>query len=429
MKIILLSLALSMICFILSIGQDYNGTFLLKTDEADLTLRLQEGTGGVITGTLESTKGAAYQLQGEVQEGVAMGVCSDNQSGVYFEAYLDGNNLSLGLIEPDQFNMPDYNTARYFVFEKQGNSGSKPSQANSKDKMMEQQPATIAGPPADNSRQTSAGIQHPAVNSSPPATGSSNIGTNEAGDPSWGWKFALPQGWKSQKNNDGIFLGHNTIAGLIIVLPHMSENMQQLQQEMLKGINEEGNYLQLKGSLESVGNGMLGGEYSGMMDGTQVNARGIGTLSPFGGGAVVIAVTTPEKYGSDIKNIAGTIAKNMVYFKPAGEELIPYFAGKWTGFTKNTSTYISLYPDGRYGELYESSYSGELSGGGNWGTAGQNDRGGRWTVRGNKEQGQIIIKLNNGNEIIYNYRVHVENGTIYSSEYYFNGSLYSKQRF
>lgn len=418
MKTTFFSLCFSLFLFSVSVAQSYNGTYQLITDEATLTLVLQEVSGGIITGTLSSTKGVAYQVQGEISDGVAMGVCSDQQSGLYFEAYLEESELSMGLIEPDEFNMPDYNTARYFVFEKQDQD----AQVETPNVQPQAEQARTLVQPQSPEVQSRQNQSQTNTSSSP------DISTKEAGDPIWGWKFRPPGGWQFQKNQEGIFLGHNTIAGLIMVLPHMSANMQEMQQEMIKGISEEGNYLSLSGNLTSPGDGMLEGEYSGVMDGAQVKARGIGTLSPYGGGAFIIAVTTPDKYGNEIQNTAGAIAQSLTYFKPVGGELMPHFAGKWTNYTKNTSTWITLFPDGRYGEQYESSYSGNLSGGGNWGTAGQNDRGGRWTVKGSKEQGQIIVRLNNGNELIYNYRVHSKNGQTYYTEYFFNGDLYGKSR-
>ena len=53
---------------------------------------------------------------------------------------------------------------------------------------------------------------------------------------------------------------------------------------------------------------------------------------------------------------------------------------------------------------------------------------GKWTVRGNKESGTIIVKLNNGEEIYYEYRVHKEKGYTYYNEYWFNGDHYAKNR-
>ena len=57
---------------------------------------------------------------------------------------------------------------------------------------------------------------------------------------------------------------------------------------------------------------------------------------------------------------------------------------------------------------------------------GQDSDRGRWTVRGNKDAGTIIVKLANGNEIYYEYQVHIENGQKYYREYRFNGDFYSK---
>ena len=413
MKRTILSCFVFLLFLNVSFGQVYNGSFSLQTEEASLTLILKEDAGGAVTGSLSSTMGVNYSIQGQVEEGVAMGICSDGQSGVYFEAYLEGSNLTLGLIEADEFNMPDYNTAQYLIFTKQSATPATPG--------SNPQPTTPNPQPIPPSHQ-------PAPTPNPVPGTPQTESSLSSGDPSWGWNFTPPSGWQSQKSTDGIYLGHNTIAGLIMVLPHMSENMQQLQQEMLRGISEEGNYLSLNGNLESMGNGVLAGEYQGMMNGTQVQARGIGTLSPYGGGAFVIALTTPEKYGDDLKNTAAKIAGSMSYFKTSADEMIKYFAGSWTNYTSHTSTSITLLPDGRYIENYESSYGGELYDGGYWSAAGQSQDDGRWTVMGNKQQGRILVKLNNGNEITYDYKVHVKDGHTYWNEYYFNGYLYGKNR-
>ena len=235
-------------------------------------------------------------------------------------------------------------------------------------------------------------------------------------------------GWTHQKSGEGIIMGHKTIAGIILVLPHMMQNLQEVQQEMLKGIQEEGSYLSIEGSISSVNDNILSGNYQGIVDGQQVKARGFGTLSPYGGGAFIIAISTPEKLGEEIIRDANLIASNLIYEKVNTSDLIRHFTGKWTNFTTNTSTWLQLYPDGTYDEQYESSYSGELSGGGNWGTAGSDNAKGRWTVQGNRDSGRIVVRLSNGNEIIYEYRVHEERGEKYYGEYWFNGKLYSKSR-
>jgi len=256
---------------------------------------------------------------------------------------------------------------------------------------------------------------------------SQNSSGNEVGDPFWGFKFIPPEGWTYQQSADGIIMGHTTIAGIILIFPHTLQNMQEVKQEMHNGIQEEGNYLTLNSDVSNEGDNLLAGDYQGMMDGYQAKARGYGTLSPYGGGAFILAISTPEMLGTEIIRDAKMIAANLLYTKIEVTELMRHFAGKWANFTTNTSTWIQFNPDGTYGEQYESSYSGDFDNdGGNWGATGGENAQGRWTVQGNHDNGRIVVKLANGNEMHYDYRVHEENGQKYYAEYWFNGKLYSK---
>lgn len=112
--------------------------------------------------------------------------------------------------------------------------------------------------------------------------------------------------------------------------------------------------------------------------------------------------------------------------------LIQHFAGTWWNATTNTETNVTLMADGRYFENYTASYSGSSNDQyGNqtmaWGAAGDDQALGRWTVQGTREQGQLTIAYQNGNRRVIEYRVHIENGEAYWSEYYFNGELYGKK--
>lgn len=94
----------------------FSGTYTLTYEGTTLTLHLQQDQTGNITGTLTSTTGVNYTIQGQVNEGVAVGACVDQQGGVYFEAYFAEQQLIFTLIEPDQYNMPDYNRAQTLSF-------------------------------------------------------------------------------------------------------------------------------------------------------------------------------------------------------------------------------------------------------------------------------------------------------------------------
>jgi len=84
-----------------------------------------------------------------------------------------------------------------------------------------------------------------------------DISENEIGDPSWGFKFERPEGWVDQQSEEGVLLGHNTVPGLILVLVHMSESLQQMQQEMMEGIQEEGMYIAINSEVRPSGENVL----------------------------------------------------------------------------------------------------------------------------------------------------------------------------
>lgn len=370
------------------LSDNLNGTYTMSAEGTTLTLILKHANTQKITGSLISNTGISYQIEGEVREGIAAGICSDNEGSVFFEAYKVDIELYLALIEPDASNMPNYDAVTYLSFV-----------------------------------ESASGNIENALPKSPVTSG------NEIGDPAWGFKLIPPAGWTHQQALDGIILGHNTIAGIILVFPHMLKDMQGVQQELYKGIQEEGSYLSINGNLSTLENNILSGDYNGVMDGQQVKAKGFGTLSPYGGGAFVIAVSTPDKLGYEIVRDAQTIASDLIYEKINISGLTNHFAGKWVNFTTNTSTWIQLYPDGTYDEQYESSYSGDYDNdAGNWGAYGGESAKGRWTVQGNRDSGRIVVHMSNGNEIVYEYRVHEERGEKYYTEYWFNGKLYSKSR-
>ena len=145
--------------------------------------------------------------------------------------------------------------------------------------------------------------------------------------------------------------------------------------------------------------------------------------------------TEPEGYGDP--EGAGQIPSGGDYVgePPAGggdQDLMSHFAGTWWNATTNTETNVTLTADGRYYETAVSSYSGGSSDQyGNsdmsWGAAGDQTAQGTWTVSGTREQGVLTLIFQDGSRREINYQVHVENGEVYWSEYFFNGVLYGKK--
>jgi hypothetical protein len=383
-----------------------SGNYILESPSVTLRLSLNQDPDRNLSGTLSSSTGAQFQVEGMVEDGVGVGMCYGDEGALFFEASPQGTQLAFALIEPDANNMPDYSRARQLVFTRQGESAASGL-------LPEPQPGRPVPYESRGGQQA----------------GSRPVPGREVGDPNWGFKFRPPAGWKWQQDNTGAVLGHDTIAGMIIVFPHLAANLQQVQQELLEGLTEEGTQLYPTSRLQSVGDSALAGDYSGVYQGQQVKARGIGTSSPYGGGAYIIAVTTPNMYGQQLVGAAEAIARGMQYFKVEVSDLVRHFSGTWASVTSSTLATMTLAPDGSYSSNYEASYWGQdaETGYSDWDVTGQERNQGRWTVRGNREQGVIVITYPNGNETILEYQVHVEKGHTYWNEYLFNGKLYSKR--
>ena len=252
-------------------------------------------------------------------------------------------------------------------------------------------------------------------------------------DPSWGFSFPVPAGWKVHQEAAGALLGHDTIAGLIMVLPHSAGSLAQVREEMLQGLVEQSVELMVVGQLDQVLKNVIGGACEGFVDGRQAKGRVFGVVSPQGGGAYVIAVSTPEAYRKELALVADQIAKGMQFPKVDSSDLVRALAGTWVTMTTNTETRVTLAANGQFSLYSESSYGGSFtdSGGGNaggWGTAGNREYRGRWMVRGTRQQGVITLVYESGERADVQYAVHVEKGETYWNEYFFDDNLYGRKR-
>ena len=401
------AVGLGLLLVAVAAGQSMSGVYSATSSGAKYTLNLSESSDGALTGTLSSSAGLKVSLAGTVEEGEASGTGQGGGEQYYFEAELDGGSLPFMLVGADEEGMPDFENASELVFSRQG--GKPKVEAPPK-----AEPEEVDETPASAEKQLA------------PAGGS------EASDPGWGFSFPLPKGWKQRKTGEGAILGHDEIAGMILVLPHSMRSLNDVRAQMQEGLEDEDGQLAPSGEIKSMGENLLTGEYTGFYQGEQVKATGIGTLSPHGGGAYLIAVATPEKFSSGLSSAAKTVAKSMRYKKAAASAVPSYFVGTWVNTTTNTETRMTFRPDGTFSEYGEASYSGSSNDQyGNqdmaWGTANDNTSSGRWSARGTRERGVIIITYQGGKQREVQYQVHVEKGETYWGEYFFAGDLYGKQ--
>jgi hypothetical protein len=252
------------------------------------------------------------------------------------------------------------------------------------------------------------------------------------GNPAWGFTFTPPPGWKHQMDASGAVLGHDSIPGLILVIPHMQATMDGVISDMQTGLHDEGVSLSLSGEVKSLGPALSGAEYAGLFSGEQAKGYGLGTLSPHGGGAYIIAVTTPSKFSEVHRQAAAAIARSMTYPKTDTAGIMKHFAGYWWYYSGTSSIsherLIHLGPDGTFRQRGEDAadvsnydqYGGVTSQYlGNQQSRGQ----GRWTVRGDKYKGIIVVTRPDGSAYNIQYQVKPKANQRFG-DYYFNGDEY-----
>jgi hypothetical protein len=123
--------ALAAIAFLTSsslMAQSYTGTYTVtNTQGALVTLMFQQDAGGGLTGKMVGGD-VRFQIEGMVEEGIAMGAMYDDGGGVLFEAQLQGNELLLSLFEIGPDGEPNYQQSREIVLTR-GGAGAVPSDA------------------------------------------------------------------------------------------------------------------------------------------------------------------------------------------------------------------------------------------------------------------------------------------------------------
>jgi hypothetical protein len=104
-------------------AQNYSGTFTASNQQGGtVTVTLQQGQYGELTGSMTGD-GVHFQIEGMVEEGMAMGVISSAEGGVFFEGSLQGNQLTLVLIDVGPGNMPDYSSTQTVILTRAGGGG------------------------------------------------------------------------------------------------------------------------------------------------------------------------------------------------------------------------------------------------------------------------------------------------------------------
>jgi hypothetical protein len=151
-------------------------------------------------------------------------------------------------------------------------------------------------------------------------------GSNVVNDPPMGVRFSVPPGWKQQKQQAVYVLGHDTIPGMVLIIPHSSNSIQELRAAASEPLYQGNDgQLMVTGPPETLAPNMMAAEYGGNIQGQEARGRIVGVVSPFGGGFLVLAGADAAAYTPQHARLAEEIARSMTFSKPQ----LPPEAAMW----------------------------------------------------------------------------------------------------
>ncbi len=103
-------------------AQNYTGSYAATNQQGGKTVVTLHQQGTTVTGTIVGN-GNTFEIKGETEDEAVVGVITSTMGNFWFEAELDGAELYLTLIEPDQNGQPRYDTAQTLVFARDAQAG------------------------------------------------------------------------------------------------------------------------------------------------------------------------------------------------------------------------------------------------------------------------------------------------------------------
>ena len=148
-----------------------------------------------------------------------------------------------------------------------------------------------------------------------------------------GIRFDIPEGWTGKMEEDYIFLGHETIPGLMVLFENNSGSAEDLRRIAMEGIVEEGIRLKPKEDFIKINEKRVEGMYSGNYNGTDVQGFAIGLINDHGSGMSVLILTETEMFSEVHKEEAQKLVKTVAFFEPKEHEDVV----RWKNWLVGTS--------------------------------------------------------------------------------------------
>ncbi|REL38395.1 hypothetical protein DYD21_00100 [Rhodohalobacter sp. SW132] len=163
-------------------------------------------------------------------------------------------------------------------------------------------------------------------------SGHADIEENSITDSGAGFSVTIPVKWVHQSTSNAIILGHNTIPGMVLISPVVSDSMESLSNEIQASLQQSGGEFVLHARDMNVeDNKTLKVTVSGYSGFQQISGYSVNRLSPHGGGISVSNVVASQLYNESYADLVGEILRSLRFFVPEETEKTRYWKGRLSG--------------------------------------------------------------------------------------------------
>ncbi len=131
-----------------------------------------------------------------------------------------------------------------------------------------------------------------------------------------GFAFVPPRGWEARKTPDGAVLGHRRVPGVLLVLRHGAQTAAEMRSLAAGGLTVGEIRLTASGPCADHGPGGTVVPLAGTAGGSPVDAWGCLAPGPWGGGAAVLAVTSPGGIGPEHRRAVEDLVGSLRFLPP-----------------------------------------------------------------------------------------------------------------
>jgi hypothetical protein len=165
----------------------------------------------------------------------------------------------------------------------------------------------------------------------------------------------LPQDTTYKKFSAGYIFGHLVLNGLIMMLYHNKNSLSDLKTEMYTGFFDDSGFnIQVDGKIMEISDQMVLANYTGIAENVPSSGFGIGLLSPFQGGVVIVAIAAKESFSEEHKDFVEDLIRGVEFIEPQLTDL----AQDWLEFLF-LKRLIKQSIKNTKGEIIEISFIGE----------------------------------------------------------------------